>query len=782
MSHRFWFAGRSYFQKIIFFMSLFSLIIFIPFAMITYKLSEKSTLDSIQASNDAILSQINYTYKYLTNSMSTICLEVFFKNDVRNMLYSREMPYNEIATSIREIEDTTLAANPSIYSISFFNKSKNVMYSTRMKSQLSEQELLGFIDAQEKIPKLKPVLRTMTTQVGNIETTSYVFSYFMFEFGDPVEDTSSFLVINQNANWFMDNIVSNVYSSNSFSSSTYLLGKDGEVYKGINSAIAPEAQKYIIDNYKMDVLANNRTDPQHYTKAYGGEKYILSSVRLGDSDNSLLIIQNYAQVFKSHIELRNNFILVGVCFFGAMIIALFLFSLKIYKPVNAFVSNLILKKGLSRGGDDLGKLNEFEYLKDMYNDVNEHNSVLQNKAATFGPIAENYQLQMLANDSNRSACEQFRADMPEHWLSREKECNLCVILFKIDRFERNKFNFEKSDLGLLLFSVQNIAEEIICDGFMYSSLKNTKNSFALIVDLSDNDTGPEEKLKESIQKAQRLVKQHLDIPITIAYSSGGHGITDLSGLFSEAREYLSYSYVSGPHSILNKDTCRINGGNLQTTWPPELDGKLAEAMRNGDLENIKIILGDIKNVISTFKRNNITICIMALVNLANKTIDDLNSQKGIVKNYGDIYQKALDAEYIDDFFDQLVKRIKECLLGEDTKSIDRKDQIFVSTVMKYVQKNYRDIDLSSASIADFLGMSSKYAMRKFKDCTKLSLNDYIISIRMKKAASLLENTDLPISRIAEEIGIENETYFYKLFKKVYDCTPREYTELNFKDD
>lgn len=787
MRHKFWFAGRTYFQKIMFFMSLFSLILFIPFTMITYKLSENSTLKSINASNDSVLSQINYTYKYLTNSMSNICMEIFFKNGVRNIMYNRDIPYNEVLSALREIEDTTLLANPSIYSISIFNKIRNEMYTTKMNRQTSEQELMSFIDEQESIQKLKPILRTMTTHTGNIETTSYVFSYFMYEFDDPATHSSSFLVVNQNANWFMDNIVNNTYSSNTFSSSTYLLDKNGEICKGINSTIEQEAHKYLIENYKADILTNNKADPQHNIKKYKGKKYIVSSVKLGDSDNSLLIIQDYNEVFKNHIELKNNFIIVSICFLFIMIISLFLFSLKIYTPVNNLMSNLTQIKGLSRGNSELKKLNEFEYLQDMYLNVNESNNRLQNEAASFLPIAEHYQLFMLANDSNISSVEQFKSVMPDHWLSKIEECKLCVLIFQIDSFEHNNNNFEQSDMELLLFSVQNIADEIICANKKYSSFKNTKNTFTLIIDLSASDVTTEvdsnitQKLHQAIEKTQQLTKQHLDITVSVAYSSIGHSGADISILFSEAKEYMSYRYIFGAQSILNKDKCSLNSGNVQTTYSQKLDDMLMEAIKKDDMEKIRVILTDIKNELCTFKSNSVTICQMAMINLVNKTIDEKNNQKvNFARNYEDIYQKAIDSEYIDNFFSELIKYIRQSLSSEILNTTESKDQIFVSSIMIYVQKNYQDIDLSSASIADYLGMSSKYVMRKFKECTNISLNDYIIGFRMKKAASLLENTHLPISKIADEIGIENETYFYKLFKKTYDCTPREYTEMNCK--
>ena len=88
--------------------------------------------------------------------------------------------------------------------------------------------------------------------------------------------------------------------------------------------------------------------------------------------------------------------------------------------------------------------------------------------------------------------------------------------------------------------------------------------------------------------------------------------------------------------------------------------------------------------------------------------------------------------------------------------------------------NYTDINLSLQNIADFLSLSPRYLSKKFRQCTDISLNDYILNYRMKQAAILLTDTNLSIKKVAESVGIVNENYFYQLFKKQFGCTPREF--------
>ena len=55
-------------------------------------------------------------------------------------------------------------------------------------------------------------------------------------------------------------------------------------------------------------------------------------------------------------------------------------------------------------------------------------------------------------------------------------------------------------------------------------------------------------------------------------------------------------------------------------------------------------------------------------------------------------------------------------------------------------------------------------------------NDFIRSIRLKRAAVLLADTDLPIVEVSERVGFSTPRYFSASFKKMFGVTPTEYRE------
>lgn len=130
-------------------------------------------------------------------------------------------------------------------------------------------------------------------------------------------------------------------------------------------------------------------------------------------------------------------------------------------------------------------------------------------------------------------------------------------------------------------------------------------------------------------------------------------------------------------------------------------------------------------------------------------------------------------EYLDDIMDLIRKRFEEAFSSQK-KEADTKEVNLVKTVTEYMNRNYMDSSFCLNMIADELGISSKYLASVFKKHTGMSVGEYMLSARMVKAAEMMADSNQTITSIANKVGMENESYFYRMFKKYYGCTPREY--------
>lgn len=99
--------------------------------------------------------------------------------------------------------------------------------------------------------------------------------------------------------------------------------------------------------------------------------------------------------------------------------------------------------------------------------------------------------------------------------------------------------------------------------------------------------------------------------------------------------------------------------------------------------------------------------------------------------------------------------------------------VFVQSVLYEMEHGYAS-DLSLDSIAHELAVSKNHLINRFRDEVGETPMQYLTSLRLKNAASLLAECDLSIQDVASAVGIPNANYFTKLFKRAYGKTPLKY--------
>lgn len=106
-------------------------------------------------------------------------------------------------------------------------------------------------------------------------------------------------------------------------------------------------------------------------------------------------------------------------------------------------------------------------------------------------------------------------------------------------------------------------------------------------------------------------------------------------------------------------------------------------------------------------------------------------------------------------------------------TVNPTDEKFMANVLKVVEENIDNTNFSVVVFAKECNMSRNTLLLKIKAITGENVNDFISSIRMKKAAQLLE-TDLDIAEIGYKVGFTDPTYFTKCFRKYFAKTPSQY--------
>jgi len=97
----------------------------------------------------------------------------------------------------------------------------------------------------------------------------------------------------------------------------------------------------------------------------------------------------------------------------------------------------------------------------------------------------------------------------------------------------------------------------------------------------------------------------------------------------------------------------------------------------------------------------------------------------------------------------------------------------IQRVINHIEFNL-DEPFVLKNLAEIAGVNANYLSTCFRRETNVNLSDYINQKRVQRAVFLLNSTELPIHVIAERVGIMDENYFSRLFKKIQGKSPREY--------
>jgi ligand-binding sensor domain-containing protein/signal transduction histidine kinase/DNA-binding response OmpR family regulator len=124
------------------------------------------------------------------------------------------------------------------------------------------------------------------------------------------------------------------------------------------------------------------------------------------------------------------------------------------------------------------------------------------------------------------------------------------------------------------------------------------------------------------------------------------------------------------------------------------------------------------------------------------------------------------------------KRIK--VTGTEVE-ITSENEKLLNKITAYVESNLTNSQLSVEDLSRQIGMSRGSLYTKVLELTGESPVEYIRSIKLEKAAILLEKSDLNISQISYSVGFATPNYFARAFKSKFSMLPSEFINLKRSD-
>jgi AraC family transcriptional regulator, arabinose operon regulatory protein len=100
----------------------------------------------------------------------------------------------------------------------------------------------------------------------------------------------------------------------------------------------------------------------------------------------------------------------------------------------------------------------------------------------------------------------------------------------------------------------------------------------------------------------------------------------------------------------------------------------------------------------------------------------------------------------------------------------RSKETYVRLAIECIEHNYSQ-RMTVQQIADSIGLTRTYLSSLFQEQYGLSLQAYLLTYRMDRAAELLRSSSLSISDVSRSVGYTDPFLFSKMFKKVTGMSP-----------
>ncbi len=751
-------------------------LIILLFSISLYFQAEKIIDQNVKSYNSNYLLQMKDNIDQMDQTIKNICLSTYVNPNVAFFMFTKNPGLVDQIVKIRSIHDTLISVYPFLHSIYIYNNIDKAYYSTFKGLYYKDTKLMETIRAYKKQPpRMTPIVR----EAENPDTNAYdkVFSYFLYDSVDKELNMEGALIINVKTEWLFNSIEK---------SESYTAGTQNGIY------ILDDKEKFILDDtdmkdrkniktaltglHKKNIKGNEQKEMDFVTEKIGGKDYLITYLNVNNANWVLYKVQSYDDMYRSIQSVKSKVILITAIFiFTAFFISLSV-SVEIYKPIRKLVGQY---KGDNSEGMDSSVKDEILFLQDVHKKHLKQLNLYKNEVnANIRTLKDSF-LRKLFLESGSIKEKEFEQNRKQNYLSIDLENEMIVCFLRIDNYKDFIQKYNTNDQSLYKFAIINIASEIVSHCYKNEAIDMKDDQIAMILNTNQEFDEVYPKLKELISDAQELIRRYFNLSVTVALSEKIADKSMISKFYADTLGNSMYRYVVGKSVIITNESVRKNKENTAVGFPHLLEKKLIEDINSGDLEGIGSTIGTILKEISGLNYDYIMVSVMRLIISINDTLEKIKNTRlePVYIDLNALISQFSDLETLHDLEARIMEIMEQMEAHKQSKESGR-HIVLVDAIKQVIRENYFDNGLCSKKIASMIKMSYYHINKIFRIYTHMTISDYMNEVRLEKAVEWLYKSDLSINEILVKIGIENESYFYRLFKKKYGTTPKDYSVKN----
>lgn len=171
-----------------------------------------------------------------------------------------------------------------------------------------------------------------------------------------------------------------------------------------------------------------------------------------------------------------------------------------------------------------------------------------------------------------------------------------------------------------------------------------------------------------------------------------------------------------------------------------------------------------------------------LVILLTATTSQETQLQGISDGADDYMTKPFDNQILKAKVETLLRNrsqlrtyfLDNITLKEHTNKVPAEYRDFLNRCIAVIEENLNNENFTIKQFSKEMGMSHNGLYTKIKAISGQTLNGFIRSVKLRRAAVLMLTEDIQIAQAASQVGFEDKKHFREQFVKLFGMTPSEY--------
>ncbi len=761
------YKSKKYFHRVLFSIMLTMALILTGLSMVNTYILERSVKHVQGDSNLKVLTQIQYNLSYMNEIMTHLSTFAFHDNLLIPLLFTKPLPQMDYIRGYREMSNL-MESSSFLHSMAVYNASTNELYGTTsdflVDGGVTKAKMLEWL-LHPAYPH--PTSRLIPVSLKQEDGVIDAFAFIVTDAFKPFTGDRSAIILYIKSDWVFDSLRKMNDAGSERQGQIYIQTSDGRLFSNEDLVHTDS-----LDQAAITTLVNQDKISLHRQSGFvigntGKEKSIITYMD-GIGDWTILYVQPYKLLMKEVTDTRiKSLLITGVFLLLSIGVSVWL-SYKLYDPIENMLRRIRPQvKGEQRLELDEG--NELDLMSEHYLRMSE-----QLQEISSEQIVHKYYIRKFLTDSPLFSQHDIQLLIDKHELRISVAASLLVCVLRIDHYAAYDRNTPGPSKKLYNFAIVNIAQEMMARSFPCEAVDLQGDHFVLILSGTEGSTAFS-NAKALISNIQDTIEQYYGISLSCGISDVISQLPQLSSAYYQAYQLSLYTFTAGYRAIVVPEDVQVNLMNKQKTLPADIERKLSEALKKGQLTTAGSELEKAFSLLTTFQYEDMRRAVSDLAWVMQNTAADITNNRvvSLTIDIDPIHKIPQDHETLEETYLAFLSLCAKICEGQRPANMER-NELIIGTVKELIEQKFTDLNLSQQSIASTVKLTSAYVGKLFKDSCGFSITEYINEVRLGHAQHLLLQGDDPIAEIMWKCGYANQSYFFKLFKGKFGTTPKEY--------